>query len=100
MISIKSTFNKIQSKQPSLGACPILAQAVRDKGFTQSSIARAFTKLVPKEEYDLSERRAVIKHLTNLSNPLEDDKIKAKSGQGNVFLSKTDKAVICNQVPS
>lgn len=96
MRSINNIFFKIQSKQPSLGACLILAQAVRDKSFTQSSIARAFTKLVPKEEYALSERRGIIKYLTNLSNPLEGDKIKAKNEQSSVFLSRTDKAVICN----
>jgi len=70
MISIKSTFDKIQSKQPAQGAIPTLYNVVIDRGFTQDSITRAFTRLVPKEEYSSSERRAIIKDLTNVSNPL------------------------------
>lgn len=68
MKSIKSTFEKIQDRNPSLGACVVLAQVVRGKRFTQSSITREFTKLVPKEEYARSERRAVIRYLTEISN--------------------------------
>ena len=79
MISIKSTFDKIQSRNPSLGACLVLAQAVNGRRFKQSAITRAFTKLVPKDEYVPSERRSIIKHLTNLSNPLEDDTIMVKN---------------------
>lgn len=83
MISIKSTFNKIQNKQPYLGACIIIAQAVRGKRFTQSSITREFTKLVPKDEYDKKERRAIIKFLTEISNTPEDDMITAKNEPGD-----------------
>lgn len=75
MRSIKSRFNKIQRKQPLLGACITLAQAIRSRKFTQSSITREFTKLIPKDEYDKKERRSIIKFLTEISNLSEDDKI-------------------------
>ncbi len=94
MISIKSTFYKIQDKQPSLGAFPVLAQVVKGKRFAQSSITRVFTKLVPKNEYVLSERRALIKYLTNLSNPLEDDTIIAKNKQGSLFQRGIDNVTV------
>ncbi|MCX6756192.1 MAG: hypothetical protein NTX85_02540 [Candidatus Nomurabacteria bacterium] len=79
MRSIKSRFDKIQNKYPSLGACIILAQAVRGRRFTQSSITREFTKLVPKDEYDKKERRTIIKFLVEVSNTLEDDTITMKN---------------------
>lgn len=69
MRSIRNNFDKIKNKQPSLGAYPILAQVVGGRRFTQYSITRMFTKLVPKEEYVKEERRDLIKYLAFLSNP-------------------------------
>lgn len=79
MRSVKSNFDKIQIKQKYLGAIPTLAMVIKDRKFTQDTITRAFTKLVPKSEYAISERRSIIKYLTNLSNPLEDNKIIVKN---------------------
>lgn len=85
MKSIKSNFKQIQNKIVGIGAIPALAIAVSGKGFNQDSITRAFTKLVPKDEYVNSERRALIKHLTNLSNSTEDDKIMAKNEREHIL---------------
>lgn len=82
MRSIKARFNKIQNKYPSLGACIILAQAVRGQRFTQSSIAREFSKLIPKDEFDKKERTAVLKFLVEVTNTPEDDKIMKKNATG------------------
>lgn len=79
MKSIKGRFGKVQSKCPCLGSCIILAQAIKNQKFTQSSITRAFTKLVPKNEYNETERRTIIKFLTKVSNTLEDDTITVKN---------------------
>lgn len=83
MRSIKSRFNKIKSKNPFLGSCIIFAEAVKGQRFTQSSITREFSQLVPKDEYDKKERRGVIKFLTEISNVLEDDIITSKNDTGN-----------------
>ncbi len=79
MRSIINRFNKIQNRQPALGTFSVLAEAVSGSGFTQDSIARMFTKLVPKDEYVKSERRGLIQYLYILSNTLVDNKLEAKN---------------------
>ncbi len=79
MKSIKARFDKVQSKCPSLGSCIVLEKAVRGQKFTQSSISRAFTKLVPEDEYDETERITILKFLKGVSNVLEDDTIVRKN---------------------
>lgn len=68
MKSIKNTFNKVKSKQPALGSYICLAEAVKNKHYTQDAISRAFTSLMPKDEYQSTERRGLIKQLATLSN--------------------------------
>lgn len=68
MRSIERRFKNIQNKNLNLGACEILSKAIRGNKFTQSSITREFTKLVPKDEYAKNERRTLIKWLTEVSN--------------------------------
>lgn len=94
MRSIKNSFDKIQNKQKCLGAVIALSEAVKDKRYNQDTITRAFTKLVPKDEYDKSERRGLIKHLTNLSNPLEDNKIMAKNEQESLLNDRVDEVIV------
>jgi len=94
MRSIKSNFEKTQMKQKYLGAIPSLSIVVRGRRFNQDTITRAFTKLVPKDEYVNSERRSLIKYLTNLSNPLEDNKITIKNEQGSLFNNTFDEVTI------
>jgi hypothetical protein len=79
MRSIINTFNKIQKKQPELGSFCVLAEAVKDRKFIKDSIARMFTKLVPKEEYEKNERKNLIQYLHNLSNPFVDNELEAKN---------------------
>jgi len=85
MRSIKSNFERIQHKMEGIGAIPALATVVTDRGFNQDSITRAFTKLVPRDEYVLSERRNIIRYLTNLSNGREDNKIEPENEQRSLF---------------
>lgn len=68
MRSIARRFKKIEKKNEGHGACEMLAKAVRNQKFTQDSITREFTKLVPEYEYAKNERRALIKWLTEVSN--------------------------------
>lgn len=79
MRSIKSTFNKIQNKQPALGSFCVLAESVKNRRFTKDSISRMFTKLVNKEEYLKEERKNLIKYLVYLSNfTIVDNVLEAK----------------------
>ncbi len=79
MRSIQARFTKEQNKDPNHWPFYIFATAVKDQGFTQDSISREFTKLVPEEDYEKSDRRDLIKHLTKISNPTEDDTITEKN---------------------
>lgn len=82
MKSIKARFEKIKDKNPNLGSCVVFAKAVRGQKFTQSAIAREFSKLVPNEEYVKSERKAILGFLVKVSNTTEDDKLEAKNAPG------------------
>lgn len=87
MRNIKVRFDRIQNKCPFHGSFTVLALAVRNQKFTQSSISRAFSKLVPSDEYDKKERRMLIKFLTEISNHLEGDKIIEKNSSGEGLMS-------------
>lgn len=79
MRSIQARFTKVQNKNPNLGSLLVLALAVKNQNFTQTSISRDFTKLVPSDEYVKTDRIDLIKFLTEISRPLEDDKISEKN---------------------
>lgn len=79
MRSIINTFNKIQNRQLAVGSFCVLEESIRGRGFTQDSITRIFTKLVPKEEYAKNERKGLIQYLYTQSNRLVDNKLEAKN---------------------
>jgi len=68
MRSIKARVRQTQNKYPLLGNYICLSRAIKGQKFTQSSITREFTKLVPKNDYAKSERRTLIKYLVKVSN--------------------------------
>ena len=56
-----------------------LGEAIKGHGFSAGMVGRWFNKLVEKEDYEESDRRAVLKHLVALSCP-EDDKKQGVKG--------------------
>ena len=70
MKSLERRFNNISEKSPNKGSYACFAEAVMDQGFTKQTVHRWFQKLVEKEDYAKGEKRSILKHLNNLSNPL------------------------------
>ena len=68
MRSIERIYKKIAKQNPNLGAHPCLAQAVKGKHFTRKSLVPAFKKIMPKDEYDVTDTKALIDHLMHLTN--------------------------------
>lgn len=72
MRSIERSYKKIQTRSPNLGTYPCLAQAVRDRKFSRKSLVKAFSKLMPENEYAKGETKELIDCLENISNPSEE----------------------------
>lgn len=82
MISIKADFKKEMESQP-VGGCVALANAVRNKKYSRDVISKNMNKLlVVGEDYQKEDRKDILEHLFNLSNPFfvpEELKIKGKN---------------------
>ncbi len=68
MRSIQTIYKKIQDKNPDTGAYLLLARSVLHKKFARKNLVQAFNKIVPKDDYDKSDRFELINHLEYLTN--------------------------------
>lgn len=72
MKSIKISFERKSNKHPERGSYINLADAVIGKKFKRDAVVSAFYKLVNQDEYEYADRIPLIRHLTHLTNTLED----------------------------
>lgn len=79
MKSLERRFNNITEKKPFWSSFICFAEAVKGQGFNRQTIHRWFQKLVDKNDYARSEKRAVLAHLENLTTPLRTTEIKEKT---------------------
>ncbi len=70
MKSIERRFNNITEKKPFWSSFTCFAEAVKEQRFTQPILHRWFQKLVQKDDYAQNDKRALLRHLDFLSNPL------------------------------
>lgn len=75
MRSIEANYKKIQARNLNLGTYPCLAQVVKHKKYSRKSLIKAFTKLMPKDEYEKGEQKGLIDYLENLMNLSEEGEI-------------------------
>ena len=75
MLSIKSNFEKVQIRNPNLGAFPCLVKVVRHRKFSRKNLVKALNELVPKDEYLKSERKGLVDYLEYLTNIAEEGEI-------------------------
>ncbi|MEI8130650.1 MAG: hypothetical protein WCG55_04075 [bacterium] len=68
MRSIKARFTEQEKRQPCWGAFICLAEAVKTRGFSRKCLVPAFKKLIPRDEYERSDTKALIDHLYLLTN--------------------------------
>ena len=68
MRSIQARFKKQERITPDTGAYVNLQRAVRGQRFLHRAIKKAFDDLVPEEDYDSKEKKALVEWLEFLSN--------------------------------
>lgn len=68
MRSLQARFNQVSAKYPLWSSYICFAEAITSQRFSRSIIHRWFQKLVDKDDYARSEKRAVLEHLENLTN--------------------------------
>ena len=74
MKSIKRLFDKVAKENPNWGSVIVFNHIVDGKNFSQDRIARWFNILVDKEEYDKSEKKAILEYVYLLNSPLNRTK--------------------------
>ena len=79
MRSIQRRFNAYAAKNVRLSSYINFAKAITAQHFGREQIKRWFNKLVEKDDYDKKERRQLIRHLSQLSNSLEEHAIRGKT---------------------
>ena len=73
MKSIERRFNNIQQKNPYWSSYVCFFSAIERQNFTKQTIARWFNKLVEKDDYSSSDKKAILTQLYAHSNPPEDN---------------------------
>ncbi|MGD0328115.1 MAG: hypothetical protein ABSB00_00150 [Minisyncoccia bacterium] len=79
MKSLERRFNNIAEKNPNRSSYICFAEAVKGQGFSEQIIHRWFNKLVDKDDYAKKEKKAVLKFLVGLSNPVRTTGNESKS---------------------
>lgn len=78
MKSLERRFNNITEKKPFWSSFICFAEAIKGQRFTPPILHRWFQKLVEKDDYAKSEKRALLQHMGSLSNTLKTTEIKEK----------------------
>lgn len=74
MKSIKRLFEKVAREHPNWGSVIVFNHIVSGKNFSRDRIARWFSVLVDKEEYDRSEKKQILEYIYLLNSPLNRTK--------------------------
>ena len=81
MKSLERRFNNVAEKNPVWSSYICFAEAIKGRGFSKQTIHRWFQKLVDKNDYARSEKKAILAHLDGLSNSVRTTKIKSKTAR-------------------
>ncbi len=71
MRSIERRFTNLKEKNSNLGDCINFVKAIRGQNFSKDMISRWFNKLVDKNEYDASDKKALISQFMDASRKSE-----------------------------
>lgn len=74
MKSLERNFIKTVKRNPLWSSYVCFAVAVTKRKFKRSAISRWFYRLVEKDDYNKKDRKGLLIHLHDLSNPAEDDR--------------------------
>lgn len=78
MKSLERRFNNTAEKNPNWSSYISFAEAVKGQEFSKRTISYWFSKLVDKNDYARSEKKAILENLENLSNTVRTTEIKGK----------------------
>lgn len=84
MKSLARRFKNITEKNPHLSSYTCFVRTIKEQGFNRQTIHRWFQKLVDKDDYAKRDKRAVLAHLNNLSNPLRTTRIEDKTAPHSI----------------
>lgn len=84
MRSIKRVFEKVQKENPGWGSIIVFNHIVDGKNFSHDRIARWFNILVDKQEYDQSDKKALLDYVYHVNTPLNRTK------NGGILLSREE----------
>lgn len=73
MRSIERRYKNIEVKNPLWSSYICFAEAIKNQYFNRQTISRWFSKIVEKDDYARSDKKQLLNHLEDLSNPAEDD---------------------------
>ena len=74
MRSVERRYKNIEERNPFWSSYICFAEAVKNQHFNRQAISRWFGKLVEKDDYARSDKKQILNHLEDLSNPVEDDR--------------------------
>ncbi len=75
MKSLRVNYTRKSQKAEDRSAYLSFADAVKNKRFSRKTILKNFGKLIPTYEYDSEDKRLLIDHLYELSNPTVESQI-------------------------
>lgn len=84
MKSLERRFESISERYPYWSPFTCFAEAVYKKGFSPIVIKRWFKKLIPSDDFESSEKKSLLLHLTSLSNPVRRYENGVKNPPGEV----------------
>lgn len=73
MKSLERRFNNITKKNLNYSSYLCFVETIKGGKFDRRTIRQWFDKLVDKDDYDQSERKDIIKNLSDLTNMPEDN---------------------------
>ena len=72
MKSIERRFNNILKKNPYWSSYICFAEAIKAQNFSDQTMRHWFNKLVDKDDYDKSDKKALLSFLDGLTNSAEE----------------------------
>lgn len=85
MKSIKRLFDKVAKENPNWGSVVVFNHIVSGKNFTHDRIVRMFNVLVDEDEYEKSEKKAILKDVYLVNTPFNRTK------NGGILPSRDEK---------
>lgn len=73
MKSIKRRYKNIEARKYFWSSFVCFAEAVKGQYFGMQAISRWFGKLVEKDDFARCDKKQILKHLEDLSNPAVDN---------------------------